>query len=191
MSDVKRYHVTEAGLVEGQALGRINVVLGSDYDTAVAVGTAFGNTLERVVAGRDALQVLLTAADERADVLEGLLRTWRHGRDMTLKDFEILRDQTDAALKPASQPKIALRGYDVEAAAYKLAECMNYPWDHMPEKGKDSMRDHAKAIINAALLRKAEQPATVAAARMCDCDQGRLPCTCKPSAYDGFDNGVD
>lgn len=177
MSEVKRYHVTEAGLVEGQALGRINVVLGADHD--------------RVTAERDALQQLLNAKDERADLLEGLLRTWRHGRDMTLKDFEILRDQTDAALKPASQPKIALRGYDVEAAAYKLAECMNYPWDHMPEKGKDSMRDHAKAIINAALLRKAEQPATVAAARMCDCNQGRLPCTCKPSAYDGFDNGVD
>lgn len=70
MSEVKRYHVTEAGLVEGEALGRINVVLGSDYDVAVAVGTAFGNTLERVVAERDALQQRLTAADERADRLE-------------------------------------------------------------------------------------------------------------------------
>ena len=28
-------------------------------------------------------------------------------------------------------------------------------------------------------------------AGFCDCNQGRLPCTCKPSAYDGFDNGVD
>lgn len=55
----------------------------------------------------------------------------------------------------------------------------------------------------------AEQPAPVAATqiagfniiedpsispgqiRMCDCNQGRMPCTCKPSAYDGFDNGVD
>jgi len=27
--------------------------------------------------------------------------------------------------------------------------------------------------------------------RMCDCNQGRMPCTCKPSAYDGFDNGTD
>lgn len=27
--------------------------------------------------------------------------------------------------------------------------------------------------------------------RMCNCNQGRLPCTCKPTAYDGFDNGVD
>lgn len=72
---VKRYHVTETGLVEGAALGRINVVLAADYDVAVAVGTAFGNTLERVVAERDALQQLLTAADERADAMEGLLRT--------------------------------------------------------------------------------------------------------------------
>lgn len=37
----------------------------------------------------------------------------------------------------------------------------------------------------------AEQPAPAAVARMCDCNQGRLPCTCKTSAYDGFDNGVD
>jgi len=57
---VKRYHVTEAGLVEGHALGRLNVVLGADHD--------------RVTAERDALQQRLTAADERADVLEGLVR---------------------------------------------------------------------------------------------------------------------
>ena len=55
MSEVKRYHVTEAGLVEGQALGRINVVLGADHD--------------RVTAECDALQVLLTTADEKNDTL--------------------------------------------------------------------------------------------------------------------------
>ena len=60
MSEVKRYHVTEAGLVEGQALGRINVVLGADHD--------------RVTAERDALQQRLTAADERGRELEGLVR---------------------------------------------------------------------------------------------------------------------
>lgn len=55
MNEVKRYHVTEAGLVEGQALGRINVVLGADHD--------------RVTAECDALQVLLTTADEKNDTL--------------------------------------------------------------------------------------------------------------------------
>lgn len=56
MESVKRYHVTETGLVEGQALGRINVVLGADFD--------------RITAERDALQQRLTTADQRIDELE-------------------------------------------------------------------------------------------------------------------------
>lgn len=67
MSEVKRYHVGDTGLVEGEALGRINVVLASDYDVAVSVGTAFGNSLERVSAERDALQLLLNERDEQID----------------------------------------------------------------------------------------------------------------------------
>ncbi|NMX61505.1 hypothetical protein [Pseudomonas sp. WS 5079] len=75
MSEVKRYHVTDAGLVEGQALGRINVVLGPDYDSAVQ---CFLTAAEGCVAAerrKRALQALLTAADERVDVLEAALRT--------------------------------------------------------------------------------------------------------------------
>ena len=54
--------------------------------------------LTRVYAERDALQQRLTAADERADVLEGLLR---EASDQ-LHDFIIgpLLDRIDAALKP-------------------------------------------------------------------------------------------
>ncbi|WP_448675826.1 hypothetical protein MOQ67_05145 [Pseudomonas sp. LY-1] len=82
MSEVKRYHVTEAGLVEGQALGRINVVLGADFDRVTA-GLASANSDREAYAQNaidlrkrvDALQQRLTAADERADVLEGALRT--------------------------------------------------------------------------------------------------------------------
>lgn len=40
---------------------------------------------------------------------------------------------------------------DLDAAAKKLAACMDYPWEHMPEQGRASMREHAKAVINAAL----------------------------------------
>ena len=36
MSEVKRYYVGKYGLVEGEALGRLGVVLASDYDAAVA-----------------------------------------------------------------------------------------------------------------------------------------------------------
>lgn len=45
-------------------------------------------------------------------------------------------------------------GLDVEAAAQRLAACMDYPWEFMPEQGRNSMREHAKAVINAALERK-------------------------------------
>lgn len=39
---------------------------------------------------------------------------------------------------------------NIEAAAQKLAACMDYPWEFMPEQGRASMREHAKAIIEAA-----------------------------------------
>jgi hypothetical protein len=45
---------------------------------------------------------------------------------------------------------------DLEAAAKKLAACMDYPWEHMPEQGRASMREHAKAIVSAALSASAE-----------------------------------
>ena len=39
---------------------------------------------------------------------------------------------------------------DVEAAAKVLAAKMDYPWEHMPEQGRKSMRENAKAVIDAA-----------------------------------------
>lgn len=72
------------------------------------------------------------------------------------------------------------------------------PWEH------GNLADGAPLFSS-----PAEQPAPVAVAqiagfnvvedssippgqiRMCNCNQGRLPCTCKPTAYDGFDNGTD
>lgn len=39
---------------------------------------------------------------------------------------------------------------DIEAAAKVLAERMDYPWQPMPEQGRQAMRGHAKAVIEAA-----------------------------------------
>lgn len=75
MSEVKRYHVTEAGLVEGQALGRINVVLGADFDNATRL---FLDAAERCVASErreKELQRRLTAADERWGELVSAVRS--------------------------------------------------------------------------------------------------------------------
>lgn len=50
---------------------------------------------------------------------------------------------------PPAQRK-PLTDEQFDKAGMKLAECMDYPWEQMPEEGKRNMRDHAKAIIEAA-----------------------------------------
>ena len=90
MSEVKNYasdpcnsrFVTWVAVKHGGSeLGE--VVIAQDFD--------------RVTAERD-------AALERVTELEGLLRTWRNGCDMTVEAWGVRRDKTDAALKPAEPP---------------------------------------------------------------------------------------
>ena len=45
-----------------------------------------------------------------------------------------------------------------DAAAKVLAERMDYPWSHMPQQGRDKMRDIAQAVIEAAHGIAAPQP---------------------------------
>lgn len=91
MSEVKRYHVTETGLVEGESLGRLSVVLAADFDRVTAERDAalaelgrYQSLFNQAQKAIDRLNELhrkrmaeigrsLTAADERADLLEGLL----------------------------------------------------------------------------------------------------------------------
>ncbi len=69
------------------------------------------------------------------------------------------RDAYCPVCDPTAQGKpVALY---IEAAAQKLADCMDYPWKFMSVAGRSSMREHAKAVIDAA-LGSAEQPAPVA-----------------------------
>lgn len=51
----------------------------------------------------------------------------------------------------------ALPNFDIEAAAQKMAECMDYPWAHMPEQGRTHMRKYAQAVIDAALAAQVPQ----------------------------------
>ena len=105
---VKRYHITEAGLVEGQALGRINVVLGADHDRVTADADRLRAELEcsrgdfaQLERISDALQQRLTAADERADVLEGLLRLARGA--IGENQWTLLTKDIDAMLSQDAQ----------------------------------------------------------------------------------------
>jgi len=94
-----------------------------------------GADFDRVTAERDALQALLTAADERADVLEGLLRDskdvmsgiWDTSYDHEAGDVLAaldLMERIDAALKPAegrNEPN-CLRCLDKKTVPSNLAE---------------------------------------------------------------------
>ena len=49
-----------------------------------------------------------------------------------------------------------MRESQIESAAKKLAEVMDYPWDYMPEQGKTTMRKNAVAVIEAAIAKHGE-----------------------------------
>ena len=91
VSEVHRYQVVTMLSAAGATIGYDphgpDVVMAADFD--------------RVTAERDALQALLTAADERADVLEGLLIRWLEEPHVIHARKVILRKDTEAALKPA------------------------------------------------------------------------------------------
>ena len=122
MSEVKRYHVTETGLVEGESLGRLSVVLAADFDRKTAERDAalaelgrYQSLFNQAQKAIDRLNELhrkrmaeigrrLTAADERADVLEGLVGEVLDavGREPLDLDAVLrLRARMRAALKPA------------------------------------------------------------------------------------------
>jgi len=45
---------------------------------------------------------------------------------------------------------VPLTEEQITAAAKKLAECMDYPWDYMNYPGQAEMRKHAQAVVEAA-----------------------------------------
>ena len=125
VSEVHRYQVVTMLSAAGATIGYDphgpDVVMAADFD--------------RVTAERDALQALLTAADERADVLEGLLRDskdvmsgiWDTSYDHEAGDVLAaldLMERIDAALKPAegrNEPN-CLRCLDKKTVPSNLAE---------------------------------------------------------------------
>ncbi|MGH8387673.1 MAG: hypothetical protein ACRESJ_19655 [Pseudomonas sp.] len=136
MSEVKRYYIGKYGLVEGEALGRLSVVLAADYD--------------RVVAERDALHERLNATDQRNDHLANKVQCQFPQSCTTRCDCDIP--------------------------------------DFSPGNGNKARR-RAETILG---FKVAEDPTMAPdTIRLCNCNQGRLPCTCKTTAYDGFDNGSD
>lgn len=63
------------------------------------------------------------------------------------KDAERLESENEALRKDAS-------ALDLDAAAKKLAECIDYPWDCLHEQDRATMRQHARAVIDAAMTKE-------------------------------------
>lgn len=60
------------------------------------------------------------------------------------------RDQGHLAVAESGGVQARLAERKINAAAKALAQCMDYPWGHMPEPGRNRLRSHAQAIIEAA-----------------------------------------
>ena len=67
-----------------------------------------------------------------------------------LKDAAEKVERLQAAGQVAAPAMVPLTDERIEAAAIVLAACMDYPWSHMPEQGRQSMRIHARSVIEAA-----------------------------------------
>lgn len=66
----------------------------------------------------------------------------------------------------------------IEKAAKTLAEQFDYPWDHMPEQGRDNMRKIARMVIADAVAEERERCAQVAWREFADVckKKGLNPC---------------
>lgn len=173
---VKIYHVCDTGLAEGVALGRITVVLVADFD--------------RVRAERDALQLLLNVADQRVCDLQKdltkareLLRAVHVGELFGPEDWEMISaylnqhgivSKCDSCDGTGDLVDIIgeWRGYCCCAAGIELKN--RKPATPIAHNVDESCGQDAEA----AEACQFPQSCTT----MCDCNQGRLPCACKPEA---------
>lgn len=79
-------------------------------------------------------------------------QTQRDPDDMNKSEIELAREAFSAGLRKAAPAAGDARSttINIEAAAKAMAECMDYPWAHMPEQGRATMREHAQTVIRAA-----------------------------------------
>jgi hypothetical protein len=77
--------------------------------------------------------------------------------DFQITDLLETQNRHGGCLVPLFRVPPAPVSVDIESAARKLASCMDYPWEHMPEQGRESMREHAKTVISAAHIDKVKE----------------------------------
>lgn len=76
--------------------------------------------------------------------------------DTRIGGFDISAEKFNAiaAILEATPSAEGPSDTQIEVAAKAISACMDYPWDHMPEQGRNNMRKHAKTVIVAASLQR-------------------------------------
>lgn len=119
------------------------------------------STVEDADAQKEAVMEAIADALGEAYDCTRVWAAWSHGT-MGPDDFALVAEDSDrlaeladaaiAVMCPAPAAGDARKpNLDIEAAAKTLAECMDYPWAHMPEQGRTAMRQHAQTVIDAAI----------------------------------------
>lgn len=99
-----------------------------------------------------ALQALEDMDDySRMGVPGGIAPVGAYGVLKTFIEEASLVDKLDIALALSKNLNLSIDEMNIEAAAMTLAECTDYPWAHMPEQGRQSMRESAQRILLAAV----------------------------------------
>lgn len=67
--------------------------------------------------------------------------------------FLLTRGEGIATTQPAA---LVLDAEAIERATKKMAALFDYPWEHMPEQGREQMRQHTRAVIAAAKAKQGD-----------------------------------
>ena len=147
-------------------------------------------SIERRMTGQPAI----TAAEELDAVLH-----WRGKHTQAIRERDALqqllnqRDEQVETLKMRRQGE-PVAWLNVATGQVTTSSVVVMDWDDEKEQVQSLYAERPAPVAAAQIagFNIIEDPSIPPGQiRMCDCNQGRMPCTCKPSAYDGFDNGVD
>lgn len=164
MSEVRTF-------VSGESPHSDVMVLKSDYDAAQSELAALREELATAKRNERNSEVAYKASIERQEELRKDLDWNRLCRSTSEGEWMDALNASEQRLADAER-RNAVR--DIESAAKVLANCMDYPWEHMPENGRALMRKHAKDVIDAALNPKPSTPSQEAAKRALSFDNQRI-----------------
>lgn len=116
------------------------------YGHGVGPCTCGADTTSAAPSERELFEALQEFADDPS-----LLQRQLDGKSYIYTRIQGMWEGWQAARR-APQPVTLepLTDEQVEAAAKMLAQCMDYPWGCMPDKGRAAMREHARKVVAAA-----------------------------------------